>query len=125
MKGPERKYSPGICTGARKKVIEGDPARAMISTSHAERHNLTMRMSMRRLTRLPNAFSKKIENHWHVAALYGVYYNFVRIHKSLWVTPAMESGLVAYSWSMRDIIKLIDDARPVMKRGPYKKRISN
>ena len=124
--GPQRRYSPGVCNGAKKKVIEGNPDRAMISTSHVERHNLTMRMSMRRFTRLTNAFSKKIENHGHQLALYFMFYNFVRVHTSLRVTPAMYAGLTDCVWSMSDIVGLIDAAKPATKkRGPYKKRISN
>lgn len=106
-KGPERKYSPAICNGARKKSIEGNPKHEDVSTSHVERHNLTMRM--RRFTRLTNAFSKKIENHCHALALYFVYYNFVRIHKSLKVSPAMAADVSDSLLEMEDIVKITDD----------------
>lgn len=108
-KGPERKYSPAVCNGAKKKTIEGNPKLEDISTSHVERHNLTMRMSMRRFTRLTNAFSKKIENHCHALALYFVYYNFVRIHKALKVSPAMAAGLTDTLWNMEDVVKITDE----------------
>ncbi len=101
---PERKYSPSVCTGARKRRIEGNPDKNHVSTSHVERQNLTMRMQMRRFTRLTNAFSKKFENHMHMVALYTVWYNFVRIHKTLRVTPAMAAGLTDRVWDMADIV---------------------
>ena len=120
--GAERKYSPSVCNGASKRKIQGNPDKAHISTSYVERHNLTMRMSMRRFTRLTNAFSKKIENHCHALALYFVYYNFVKIHKTLRVSPAMAAGVSSKLWSMEDIVALIDSGEAPQKRGPYKKR---
>jgi IS1 family transposase len=123
--GPEgqRRYSPPECIGARKRRVEGNPDMAHVSTSYVERQNLTMRMSMRRFTRLTNAFSKKYENHVHAIALYFMHYNFCRIHKSLRVTPAMAANLTDRLWSMDDIIAKIDEMAPVpAKRGPYKKR---
>ena len=90
---PETRYSPAACMGARKAIITGSPDHNHISTSFAERQNLTMRMSMRRFTRLTNGFSKKLQNHEHALALHFMYYNFCRIHQTLRVTPAMEAGV--------------------------------
>ena len=109
-KGPERKYSPGVCTGAKKTPVYGMPDPGHISTSHVERQNLTMRMSMRRFTRLTNAFSKKIDNHCNALALYFVWYNFCRIHASLRVSPAMAAGITDELLNMADIVRLIDAA---------------
>jgi len=102
------RYSPAECVGTRKTKITGNPDRAHVSTSYVERQNLTMRMSMRRFTRLTNAFSKKLENHHHAQALYFMFYNFVRIHKTLKVTPAMAAGISDRLWSMEDIVAVID-----------------
>jgi IS1 family transposase len=125
-KGPERKYSPSVCLGARKTAVEGNPDPACVSTSHVERHNLTMRMSMRRFTRLTNAFSKKVENHCHALALYFVWYNFCRIHKSLRVTPAMAAGVTDTLRDMEWIAGLIDAVAPKPgRRGPYRKRAAS
>lgn len=103
----EARYSPAQCMGARKTVITGTPDRKHISTSHTERQNLTMRMSMRRFTRLTNGFSKKLENHEHALALYFMYYNFARVHRTLRVTPAMEAGISEHVWSLNEIVSLI------------------
>ncbi len=124
---PERQYSPSVCTGARKRSVEGEPDPTKISTSHVERHNLTMRMSMRRFTRLTNAFSKKIENHCHALALYFVWYNFCRQHKSLGgISPAMAAGVSDTLHDMEWIVSLIDAVAPKPgPRGSYKKKNSN
>ena len=104
--GSERKYSPATCTGIKKVWVSGDPVETDISTSYVERQNLTMRMNMRRFTRLTNAFSKKIENHRHAIAIHYVYYNFVRIHKTLRVTPAMEAKLATKPMTLEDVVRM-------------------
>src|SRR5438128_335861 len=106
--GPEMRYSPAVCMGARKAIISGSPDYNHISTSYVERQNLTMRMSMRRFTRLTNAFSKKIENLEHAVALHYMHYNFCRIHQTLRVTPAMEAGVSDHVWSLDEVIALLD-----------------
>lgn len=123
--GPAGRYSPAECTGAIKTRIEGRPDPKHVSTSYVERQNLTMRMHMRRFTRLTNGFSKKIENHGYAVALHCTFCNFVRIHKTLCVTPAMAAGLTGRLWEMRDIVALIENAEATAepkKRGPYKPR---
>jgi IS1 family transposase len=102
----ERRYSPAVCTGAREQTITGNPDPAHISTSFVERQNPTMRMHMRRFTRLTNAFSKKVENHKAMIALHYMHYNFGRIHKTLRVTPAMEAGVSDHVWSLEEIANL-------------------
>ncbi len=106
--GGEVRYSPAQCMGARKAVQNGKPEFKHISTSFVERQNLTMRMSMRRFTRLTNGFSKKVENHEHAIALHYMHYNFCRIHKSLRVTPAMEAGVSDHVWTLGELIALLD-----------------
>jgi hypothetical protein len=103
----ETRYSPAECIGCRTAVIGGRPDPNHVSTSYAERQNLTMRMSMRRFTRLTNAFSKKVENHEAAVALHFMHYNFCRIHQTLRVTPAMEAGIADHVWSIEEIINLI------------------
>ncbi|SEW32167.1 DDE domain-containing protein [Aliiroseovarius sediminilitoris] len=118
-----RKYSPAECTGIKKRTVEGNPDKALISTSFVERQNLTMRMHMRRFTRLTNGFSKKVENHMHAVALHFMYYNFVKVHQTLRFTPAMAAGLTDRLWDVEDIVELVDANEPApKKRGPYKKR---
>ncbi|MGX5799661.1 IS1 family transposase [Bradyrhizobium sp. Arg314] len=118
------RYSPAECTGARKETVEGNPDPKHVSTSFAERQNLTMRMHMRRFTRLTNGFSKKVEAHANAVALHFMYYNFVRIHKTLRVTPAMAAGVTDKLWEIADIVALIEakEAEKPLVRGPYKRR---
>jgi IS1 family transposase len=114
----ERKYSPNVCTGIEKKIITGDPDPAEISTSYVERQNLTMRMGMRRFTRLTNGFSKKVENLTHAVSLHYMHYNFARVHQSLTIThedgtrtkqtPAMAAGVAGHVWTLREIAALLD-----------------
>jgi IS1 family transposase len=119
------RYSPAECTGTVKTPIEGKPDEAHISTSYVERQNLAMRMHMRRFTRLTNGFSKKIENHANAVALHFAYYNFVRIHKTLRMTPAMAAGVTDRLWDMADLVAIVEAAEnPAKARGPYKKHIA-
>lgn len=104
----ETRYSPARCVGCEVKTISGNPDAEHISTSTVERQNLTMRMSIRRFTRLTNAFSKKVENHYYQVALHFMHYNFCRVHKSLRVTPAMEAGISDHVWSIEEIVRLLD-----------------
>lgn len=104
----QRRYSPAECTGAEKRRITGDPDMKNVSTSYVERANLTMRMHMRRFTRLTNAFSKKLENHMHAVSLHFMFYNFCKIHSSLRVTPAMEAGIDDHVWSMEEVVMMAD-----------------
>jgi IS1 family transposase len=104
----QRKYSPGHCTGTREAMITGNPDPKHISTSYAERNNLTLRMAMRRFTRLTNAFSKKLANHEAAVALHFMHYNFVRIHQTLRVTPTMAAGVTERLWSIEDVAGLLE-----------------
>ena len=120
-KSPERRYSPAVCTGAVKTRVEGNPDREHVSTSHIECANLTMRMANRRFTRLNNAFSKKFDNHVHMVAIYTVWCNFIKMHKTLKMTPAMAAGVSQTHWSMEDLCEKMDAVAPKPgKRGPYK-----
>jgi IS1 family transposase len=120
----QRRYSPAECIGCQTRVIEGNPDPAHISTSYVERQNLTMRMHMRRFTRLTNAFSKKVENHAHAVALHFMYYNFCKLHKAHRLTPAMAAGVTNRLWEIADIAALVEaaDLKPG-KRGPYRKKV--
>ena len=104
----QTRYSPAECCGTRKIKVNGNPDMAQVSTSFIERQNLTMRMSMRRMTRLTNGFSKKLENQAHAVAIHFMHYNFCRIHQSLRVTPAMEAGIADHVWSLEEMARLID-----------------
>lgn len=108
---PEKRYSPAVCLGCKVETVSGDPNLKHISTSYVERQNLTMRMHMRRFTRLTNAFSKKAENHAHAIALHFMYYNFVKIHQTLRVTPAMAAGVTNRVWDIEDVIALLDQPK--------------
>ena len=117
----DKRYSHAVCTGAETRVVTGNPDFDHVSTSYIERQNLTMR----RFTRLTNAFSKKVENHMHAISLHYMYYNFGRIHQTLRVTPAMEAGNTNHVWTLEEIAALAPIESP-KARGPYKKReISN
>jgi IS1 family transposase len=107
---PETRYSPAKCIGCISQEVTGEPDPKHISTSYVERQNLTMRMHMRRFTRLTNGFSKKFQNHVYMVALYAVFYNFTKIHKTLRVTPAMQAGLTDRVWSMEDVVRLLEAA---------------
>ena len=106
----ETRYSPAQCLGCTVKTISGRPDPYHVSTSCVERQNLTMRMSMRRFTRLTNGFSKKVENHAHAVAIHYMHYNFARIHKTLQITPAMAAGISGHVWSIEEIVGLLDAA---------------
>jgi IS1 family transposase len=108
----ESRYSPATCIGCRTGVLAGNPDPKYISTSYVERQNLSMRMGMRRFTRLTNGFSKKFENHAHQVALYFFHYNFCRVHTTLRVTPAMEAGLTDHVWTLAELCTLLPEKRP-------------
>jgi IS1 family transposase len=123
--GAVGRYSPGECVGIDRRRVEGRPDAAHVSTSYVERQNLNLRMGMRRFTRLTNAFSKKVEPHYHMVSLYTVFHNYVRIHKTLRCTPAMAAGLTKTLWNMDDLVAMIDAQAEAPKRpGVYKVRIS-
>lgn len=119
----ERRHSPARCVAATRWIVEGHPDPAHISTSFVERLNLTVRMGMRRYTRLTNAFSKQLQNHVSAIALHFVHYNFCRVHQTLQVTPAMEAGVTERLWDIEDIVRLVErNTPPPGPRGPYRKR---
>ena len=122
--GPEKRYSSARFVQAQCGFVTGDPVRKYVSTNYVEPQNLTMRMSMRRSTRLTKGFSKKVENHMHAISLHFMHYNFCRIHKSLKATPAMEAGIADTVYELDFVVDLIDDreAAKLEKRGPYRKR---
>ena len=103
------RYSPGVCTGATQKRVQGRPEKAHVSTSYAERANLTLRMGSRRFTRLTNGFSKKAENHVHSVAIHTMHYNFVRLHQTLRCSPAMAAGISTTLWELEDMVKVLED----------------
>ncbi len=121
---PERRYSPAVCLEAIPRTVTGSPDPEHISTSYVERLNLTMRMSMRRYTRLTNGFSKKLENHAAAVSLHFFFYNFCRVHKTLGTTPAVAAGVTDHVWKLSEMIALLDEAERAVpiKRGPYKPR---
>ena len=106
---PETRYSPATCIGCKTAVVTGNPDPDHISTSFVERSNLSMRMGMRRFTRLTNGFSKKLENHGHMVAMYFMHYNFCRVHKTLRITPAMEAGLTDHVWEMEELVEFASE----------------
>jgi IS1 transposase len=106
-----RRYSPAECLGCERHIMVGDPDPAHISTSIIERQNLTMRMSIRRFTRLTNGFSKKVENHAHAVALHFMFYNFARVHSTLRCTPAMRAGVTDHKWSIEEIVGLLPELK--------------
>jgi IS1 family transposase len=114
--GAKGRYSPAECIGARKTAIEGNPDPEHISTSYAERNNLNVRMHTRRMTRLTNAFSKKVGNHAHAMALHFLYYNFVRVHQTLRMSPAMAAGVSKRLWEMKDVVDMLEAWKGLRER---------
>ncbi|HXO21450.1 MAG TPA: IS1 family transposase [Thermoanaerobaculia bacterium] len=121
----EHRYSPAECIGCERHSVTGNPDAKHVSTSYIERSNLTVRMSVRRFTRLTNAFSKKLENHVAAFGLFTAHYNFCRIHQTLRVSPAMAAGVTDRLWSIADLVALLPAAAAGQKRGPYKGKNSN
>jgi IS1 family transposase len=119
--GGETRYSPAQCIGCQVESIQGNPDPARVSTSYVERSNLSMRMGLRRYTRLTNAHSKKLENHCAALAIYFMHYNFARIHSTIRCSPAMAAGVTPHLWSVAEIVALLPIEAP-KKRGPYKKK---
>jgi hypothetical protein len=107
-RGEEARYSPAECIGCRSIPIIGRPKAKHVSTSFVERQNLTMRMQMRRFTRLTNSFGKKVDNHAHAIALHYMHYNFCRVHQTLRVTPAMEAGIADHVWTIEEVVGILD-----------------
>ena len=121
----EARYSPAECVGCQQKPVTGNPDPKHVSTSYVERQNLTMRMHRRRFTRLTNAFSKKLENHVAAISLHFMYYNFVRIHQTLRITPAMAAGVTERVWEISDIVALLDDHKQQLKAEADQRRIDS
>lgn len=122
----EHRYSPAQCIGMKMIPVVGDPDPGHVSTSHAERANLSMRMQMRRFTRLTNGFSKKVHNHAAAVAVFLMFYNFCRVHQTLRVTPAMEAGITDHVWTVEEMVGLLEQAEPKgQTRGSYKKKASH
>jgi IS1 family transposase len=119
--GPQVRYSPAECIDCERHAVAGNPDPNFISTSHVERANLSIRMGLRRYTRLTNAHSKKIENHCAALAIYFFHYNFVRVHHTLRCTPAMAAGATPHLWSVAEMVDLLPAEAP-KKRGPYRAR---
>jgi IS1 family transposase len=119
--GPEVRYSPAECIGCERIAVAGNPDPLRVSTSYVERANLSMRMGLRRYTRLTNGHSKKLENHCAALAIYFMHYNFARIHSTIRCSPAMAAGVTPHLWSVEEIAALLP-VEPPKKRGPYKKR---
>lgn len=125
---PNTRYSPAVCVGCVRKHVQGNPDPAHVSTSYVERANLTMRMGMRRFTRLTNGFSKKLDNHCAAIALHFVHYNFCRKHQTLKTTPAVAAGIADHVWTLAELVGLLEQAEQATvgteerKRGPYKRR---
>jgi hypothetical protein len=115
---PDSRYSPGVCIGTETVVVTGNPYLNHVSTSYVERRNLTMRMSMRRFTRLIDGFSKKMENHEHMLAIYFLYYIFCRVHQTLRVIPAMKASLTDHLWSIKEMVNLLE--RKSILYGPFR-----
>ena len=113
----ERRYSPAVCVASRRTTICGNPDPDHVSTSYAERQNLTMRMSMRRFTRLTNAFSKKLRNHEHAISLHCLYYNFCRVHQTLKTTPAIAAGVTDKRWTVGDLVGLLEHEEKLRAKG--------
>ena len=111
----EKRYNPPVCVGANRQAVTGRPDKKHISTSFAERQNLTMRMSVRRFTSLTNAFSKKVENHVYALAIYFMHYNFVRIHQTIECSPAMAAGITDTLWQLTDIVRVVDEWEAAQK----------
>ena len=121
---PESRYSPATCIGCDMKTVSGEPDPKHVSTSYVERQNLTMRMSMRRFTRLTNGFSKKVENHGHAVCALLRLLQFLPSSSSFRVTPAMEAGLTDHVWSVEELVALMPEPE-AKKRGPYKKKFKS